>query len=129
VSGLLWGGTSKLLLNAAHERRIELITSAILLAELADVLPRGKFARKLQAAGLTAAQLVHRYALLAQRVIPADIHAHIKDDPDDDAVLACALAAEADLIVSGDTHLRELKHYQRMQIVNPAEALRLIGSG
>ncbi len=32
------------------------------------------------------AALVHRYALLAQHVIPADIHAHIKDDPDDDAV-------------------------------------------
>lgn len=77
VSGLLWGGASKLLLNAAHERRIELFTSAILLAEFADVLPRGKFARKLQAAGLNIAQLVHRYALLAQHVIPADIHAHI----------------------------------------------------
>jgi predicted nucleic acid-binding protein len=59
-------------------------------------------------------------------VIPANISAHIKDDPDDDAVLACALAAQADLIVSGDAHVRELKHYQRIQIVNPAEAVQLI---
>lgn len=129
VSGLLWGGASKLLLNAARERRIELFTSATLLAELADVLPRGKFARKLQAAGLNTVQLVHRYALLAQHVIPANIRTHIQDDPDDDAVLACALAAEAGLIVSGDAHLRQLKHYHRIQIVNPAEALQLITSG
>lgn len=30
-------------------------------------------------------------------------------DPDDDAVLACAVAAGAELIVSGDKHLRNLK--------------------
>ncbi len=91
-----------------------------------DVLPRKKFARKLQATGLSIAQLTHRYALLAVQVIPADIHAHIPDDPDDDAVLACALAAQADLIVSGDAHLLDLKHYQHIQIVNSAEALRIL---
>ncbi len=77
-----------------------------------------------RAAGLNTAQLAHRYALLAQHVIPANIGTHIQDDTDDDALLACALAAEADLIVSGDAHLRELKHYHRIQIVNPTEALQ-----
>lgn len=126
VSGLLWGGASSRLLRAAREQRIELFTSATLLAELADVLPRSHFTPKLQAAGLSVTQLVHRYALLTQQVIPADIYAHIKDDPDDDAVLACALAAHADLIVSGDAHLRQLKHYHRIQIVNPADALQIL---
>jgi putative PIN family toxin of toxin-antitoxin system len=116
VSGLLWEGASSALLRAARERRIELFTSAALLAELTDVLPRTHFTRKLAAAGLSVAQLVSRYALLAKHIIPADIYAHIKDDPDDDAVLACALAATADLIVSGDAHLRNLKHYQRIQM-------------
>ena len=36
------------------------------------------------------------------------------------------LAAEADLIGSGDTHLLQLKHYHRIQIVAAAEALRRI---
>jgi hypothetical protein len=49
-----------------------------------DVLPRKKFARKLAAAGLSATQLTRRYALLATQMIPADIHATIQDDPDDD---------------------------------------------
>ena len=40
-----------------------------------------------------------------------------------DHVLACALAANADLIVSGDAHLLNLKSYQRIPIVNAAEAL------
>ncbi len=42
---------------------------------------------------------------------------------DDDAVIACALAAHADLIVSGDKRLRNMKTYQGIPIVNATEAL------
>jgi len=45
-------------------------------------------------------------------------------DPDDDHVLACALAAAAELIVSGDTDLIELADYEGTSIISPAEALR-----
>ena len=60
-------------------------------------------------------------------VAPASIRRTVPDDPDDDHVLACALAAQADLIVSGDAHLRNLKRYQGMRIVAAAEALEIIG--
>ena len=48
-------------------------------------------------------------------------------DPDDDAVLACALAANANLIVSGDAHLLNLKSFHRMSIITASEALARIG--
>jgi uncharacterized protein len=48
----------------------------------------------------------------------------VPGDIDDDAVIACALAAQADLIVSGDAHLLNLKHYQGMRIIDAAEAMR-----
>ena len=126
VSGLLWHGPASQLLAAARVGQLELITSAALLDELGDVLPRGKFSRKIQAAGLTVAQLVHRYGLLARQVVPANITARIQADPDDDAVLACALAAEATLIVTGDAHLLALKHYHGIQIVRIGEALQRV---
>lgn len=47
----------------------------------------------------------------------------IIDDPDDDAVLACAVAAKADLVVSGDPHLVKLVQYEGIPIVAPAEAV------
>ena len=47
-------------------------------------------------------------------------------DPDDDAVLALALAAQADLIVSGDDDLLALVHYQDIPIIAPTQALRQI---
>lgn len=122
VSGLLWDNTPSRLIDAGLQGHIELFTSQVLLLELEDVLPRRKLARRVAASGLSVAQLVARYALLAQSVSPAAIN-RVSVDPDDDHVLACALAAQADLIVSGDPDLLNLKSYQRIPIVNPAEAL------
>jgi putative PIN family toxin of toxin-antitoxin system len=40
--------------------------------------------------------------------------------------LACAVAAKADYVISGDIHLRELKEYRGIKIVNPAEYLEIV---
>jgi predicted nucleic acid-binding protein len=45
-------------------------------------------------------------------------------DADDDAVLACALAARADLIVSGDKDLLVLQAFQGIPILTAAQALQ-----
>ena len=42
-------------------------------------------------------------------------------DPDDDKFLACAKAGNAELIISGDKHLLEIREYQGIQIVRPRE--------
>lgn len=47
----------------------------------------------------------------------------VSRDPDDDAVLACALAAKADLIVSGDQDLLVLQAFEGIPIVTAAQAL------
>jgi predicted nucleic acid-binding protein len=44
----------------------------------------------------------------------------ITEDPNDDMFIACALEADADYIVSRDPHLRNIKHYQRIQIIGAA---------
>ena len=44
VSGLLWDNAPSKLLDAALEGRVALFTTHALLFELADVLPRAKFA-------------------------------------------------------------------------------------
>ncbi len=48
-------------------------------------------------------------------------------DADDEQVIAAALAAKADLIVSGDNDLLTLGELQGIRIVTPAEAVRLVG--
>ena len=39
-------------------------------------------------------------------------------DPEDDMFIACALEGDADYIVSRDPHLRNIKHFQRIQIID-----------
>lgn len=128
VSGLLWDRTPSQLIDAGLEERIELFTSQALLLELEDVLPRPKLARRVAASGLSVAQLVARYALLAQSVSPAPIE-RVSEDPDDDHVLACAIAAKADLVVSGDSDLLKLGQYHGIPIVTVAEALTRLRQG
>ena len=70
VSGLLWTGAPRALLDAARIAQISLYTSAALLEELSDVLPRAQFARRLSASKMSVERLVRRYARLAQRVGP-----------------------------------------------------------
>lgn len=51
----------------------------------------------------------------------------ISEDPPDNRVLECAIEAGADLIISGDTHLKRLKKYQGIPIVRPIDFLRTLG--
>ena len=126
VSALLWQGTPAVLLKSAEAGALALYTSAVLLDELAEILAREKFAGRIVASGLAIDSLVSRYARLAMQVLPAEIYPAVPGDPDDDAVLACALAAAADLVISGDKRVRNLKHYHGMRILDATQALALI---
>ena len=86
--------------HAARTGTIALFTSASLLAELAEVLQHPKFAQRLARANVSPHTLVVGYAALARLVVPAPIGPVVEADPDDDAVLACAVAARAEVVRS-----------------------------
>jgi putative PIN family toxin of toxin-antitoxin system len=125
VSAFLWGGNPRAILDAARRQDITLFTSAALIAELEDVLAREKFAQRVAQVGSSVAQLVGDYLALAHLVLPTS-HPSIVRDPDDDHVLACALAAQAEIIVSRDNDLLTLAAYQGIPIVKAVEALQRI---
>jgi putative PIN family toxin of toxin-antitoxin system len=122
ISALLWHGAPRRLLHSAHSDIVQLYTSLPLLIELDDVLRRSKFQVRLHQVQVTADELALGYAALAITVEPMAIPPVILADPDDDAVLACALAAKAEAVVSGDGHLLQLGAYSTIPIL-PAEIL------
>jgi len=126
VSGLLWHGNPRQVLEAARAGTLQLYTSAALLAEIEEVLQRAKFAQRLSLAGVASHTLVMGYAALAWLIEPAVIEPVIIADPDDDVVLACAIAARAEAIVSGDNHLLNLKQYEGIPIFTAAQLLARI---
>jgi hypothetical protein len=123
ASGLLWDGPPAALIDAARAGKIELFTSRALLAELTRILRRAKFARPITVSGASLEELVLGYSEIATEIVPASISAAVPADPDDAMVLASALAARADMIVSGDSDLLNLKSYQGMPIIAATEAL------
>jgi putative PIN family toxin of toxin-antitoxin system len=125
ASATLWGGVPLRLLQASHEQRVELFTSASMLAELTNILGRRKFEKLLEASGMTVDQVVDRYASLTQLVRPTPTP-RIVSDADDDVVIGTALAARADLVVTGDRALLSVESYSGIRIVSVAEALRRI---
>lgn len=127
VSGLIWGGVPRRLLDLGRDGQVTLFTSSVLLDELADVLSRNKFAALLKSQAITPAFLMQRYGMLARLVTPQAIERTVRD-ADDDALIATALAAQADILVTGDNDLLVLHPHQKIQILNAADALHVVVS-
>lgn len=123
VSGLLWDGPPRRILERARDGHLTLHTSPALLTELARVLTYPKLNRVLQSHHLEAEFLVQRYALAALIWHAPSIPSLIAADPTDDDVLACALACQAQAIVSGDRHLLSLKSFHEIPVLTPSELM------
>lgn len=128
VSALLWRGTPYRLFAAIRERGdVKLFTSMALLDELADVLARPFAAQRLAMIGRTAHDVMADYVEVVELVEPANVPRVVVGDVDDDQIIAAAVAARVDLIVSGDRrHLLPIGGHDGIAIVDAGEAVRRI---
>ena len=105
----------------AIEGKIANYTSPDMLKELSKVLREGiKFSEE---DVKNSVGFVLGYSI---PVNPAQKVDAVKDDPKDNIVIECALACNADYIVSGDRHLFDLKQYRGIKIVKPADFFKII---
>jgi putative PIN family toxin of toxin-antitoxin system len=126
IAGLLWRGPPHALLEQVRAGTVSLVSSPALLAELADVIGRAKFDAILVKTNTSRERSLAEVRQLAEVIEPPPLPQPVCRDPDDDQVLALALAAKVDLIVSGDNDLLSMKSFEGMPIVTPAEAITLI---
>ena len=127
VSALIWGGTPYRLLQLAQAGEIEILASPWLIAELTDVLSRTHLAARITEQNISPEMLVANYRSLVRLVSPIEVPTVVIDDPDDDNVLACAIAGDANLIVSGDKHILGLGGaYRGIPIVKAGAAVIVI---
>ena len=123
VSAFLWRGTPGRLIELAGEQEIQLFTSRALLDELMATLSKKRLINPVAATGLSAEQMLIGYRRIATLVAARQLEQPVSRDADDDAVLACALAARADLIVTGDQDLLVLKTFAGVSIVTARFAI------
>ena len=126
IAGLLWHGVPHRLLEHVRSNTLIMITSRVLLVEFADVIGRTKFDDILVRSQTSREHLLSEIQQLCELIDTPPLTEPVCRDPDDDHVLACALAAHADCIVTGDDDLLVLRAYEDIPIVSPAVALRMI---
>ena len=117
ISGIFFGGLPGRILNAWRSRKFQIAVSVEVLEEYIEVAER-----------LTARYADIEYkGILGLIVENADLiqasalTEPVCDDPDDDKFLACAVAAHAEIIVSGDRALLKASGYQGIQVMTPKD--------
>ena len=118
VSALQFGGKPRRLLDVAIDGQVDLAVSEAVIAETLRVL-RDKFER----ASEWVAEADRQLRVITRLVQPTESIQAIEADPTDDRILECAVAAEAEVIVSGDTHLLSLGSFRGIPIQRVAEFL------
>lgn len=121
VSALHFGGLPLVLLDHARAGAFRLAASIPLLAEIYEILQR-KFAWP--EVEITAA--LSQLDACTIHVHPTETLHVVQDDPDDDRILECAVAAQAGFIVSGDRHLLRLGRYRGIHILKAADFMSLL---
>jgi uncharacterized protein len=135
VSGLLVrSGQPAQVLHAWRERRFLLIVGPALIDEVCATLEYPRIRRKYVVSSADIDDLVdmlHRDALVLPGIDAetlTTVSGAVPADPDDEAVLACALAGAADIIVSGDHHLLDLGSFRGVPIESVREFLAHLDS-
>ena len=122
LSGFIFGGKSRKVLEYAIESKIRVHISNEILNEIATVLKRPKF-------GLNERQVrfvLNEIELLSETCEPSESISNVCRDVKDHIILECAVESKADYIVSGDDDLLSLKKYKEIKILNCNELLTII---
>jgi putative PIN family toxin of toxin-antitoxin system len=118
ISALNFAGTADEVLALGRARVIEVFISPPILEEIEGVLLR-KF-RWTAPRVREATRAIRSFAVVVTPAEPVNV---VREDEPDNRVLECALAARADVIVTGDQHLLKVKRFRGILIASPREFL------
>lgn len=121
ISALNFGGAPDKVLHLARGGEIRLAVSDFILEEVTRVL-RDKFEWPEEA------NLAARTQILGfcERVSPSRRIEAITEDPSDNRILECAVAAGSEYLVTGDRHLLRVGEFEGIRIVSPARFLEIV---
>ena len=124
ISSVFWEkGNPHKIVEKAIEGKIQVFISEKILEELKEVLKRDFEEADNFINDQT--NLIKSYAEIVESTIFLDI---IKEDPDDNMIIECAVSCNADFIISGDNHLLKIKNYNNIKILNSSDFLKVLSN-
>ena len=121
VSGILWRGIPFQLLRWAEKNSLIIYTSLDIMTEVYRVLHYPKFQQYIDNQQASPGELFTKIASLCTIIQVDEIVKGVCSDTDDEKFLSCALAANVEVLVSGDKHLLDLEKYQSVRILTARE--------
>jgi putative PIN family toxin of toxin-antitoxin system len=119
VSGVFFRGPPYEILKAWRDDRVQLAISQEILREYQEV---GETLAK-RFPGVDLSPILELLIVKAELTECPSLAEPVCDDPEDDKFLACALAGNSELIISGDRHLLKVSGYRGVKIVKPRKFL------
>ncbi len=122
LSSTLWDGSvAQKLVFKLIKHDVKIFASENILSEYKKVLKRDFEYSDEKILGI-----VEKLLLFLNLVTPVEKVDVIKEDPDDNKIIDCALASSSDCIITYDKHLLNLKSYGKVKIITPEETFGLI---
>lgn len=118
ISAIVFGGKPRKILNFIIEGRLALCLSKAIIDEVLEILGKKfKYTQRMLFA-------IEHELMSASFITEPDIEIHyITEDEDDNRILECAVSAECDYIVSGDSHLLSIGKYKSIEIKSVSDFL------
>jgi len=104
---------------------IKLVLSEPILLEFREVLLREEVRKRFDYSHKDIESFVRNMRGISSMITVESKFKVIKEDPKDDIVINTAFDAKADWIVSGDSHLRKMRRFRNIRIVNPKQMIRV----
>lgn len=119
VSGVFFSGPPYQILKAWRDGKVQLVISQEILEEYQRV---GEILAY-QFPGVDLGPILELLTVKAELTQVPSLPGPVCDDPDDDKFLACALASNSEVIISGDKHLLKVSGYCGINVLRPRKFL------
>lgn len=117
ISGIFFGGPPAQILKAWHDGAVQFVVSKEILEEYYEVCER----LSLRYPDIEITQILVLIVQNSQVVNAPPLPEPVSSDSDDDKFLACAVASDTKVIISGDSDLLTVSGYENVQIMAPRE--------
>ncbi len=120
-----FGGIPREIINYWKVGKITLCISQVIIEEYLEVLNRLGLKNEDEIKNLTKLFAEGYNSVFTAKTPKLEI---VKDDPDDNKFLECAVALDCKIIISGDKHLKDIGKYIDIKIISPREFIEYINN-
>ena len=123
MSAIFFGGTPMKIVRAAFSKKVQLVASRAVMSEYREVAER--LHEQFPSVNYRRPLSILESKLTMVR--PVAIGQTVCRDPDDDAIISCALGGKAKAICSGDGDLLALNGFRGLEIMDPSDFCQQMG--